>query len=413
MTSMSTSRPSAGIAIVVAGCFILAVAAGLRQMSGVFLLPITGDLDIGRQSFGLAIGVQNLVWGLSQPLAGYLSDRHGARPVAVFCALIYSAGLAASSVVSGSIGLALALGVMTGVGQAGTSYAVILGAVGKAVPEHRRSSVLGLTSAAGSLGMFVLVPVSQALVSSQGWRAAFLFLGAISFLGAVAALALGSKEVTAEDQHGPPPATSFLETLRPAFRNGGWWLLTTGFTVCGFQLAFIATYLPSALTDASMSAATGAQVLATIGFSNIIGTYIFGVVGRTRPKSRVLVFIYLARGAALLAFALLPKTTLTVYAFGAAIGLLWSATVPLSAGLVSDLFGHRNVAFLFALVYIGHQIGSFMGAWAGGIVYNAVGSYAPMWTATVVMSFVAAALHWPIRLPAKPTRTASQVGAHA
>jgi predicted MFS family arabinose efflux permease len=401
---MDPSAKYAGLATVIAGCTILALAAGLRQTSGVFLQPVTMDLNLSRQSFGLAVGIQNLVWGLSQPLAGYLADRYGAKPVALVCGLMYSAGLALSSAAAGSMWLAATLGVLIGFGQAGTSYAVILAAVGKAVAVERRSSVLGLASAAGSLGMFVLVPVTQGLVSSAGWRAAFLFLAGLSFLGVVAAFAIGrpgsDTNGIADRAAAGRTSSPFGETVKIAGRNGGWWLLTTGFAVCGFQLAFIATYLPSALTDASLSAATGARVLATIGFANIVGTYLFGVAGRTRPKNRLLACIYLARGAALLLFVLAPRTALSAYVFGATMGLLWSATVPLTAGLVSDLFGHRNVAFLFALVYIGHQIGSFVGAWVGGAVYSAAGSYEPVWVAAVLLSILSAALHWPIKLPA-------------
>jgi predicted MFS family arabinose efflux permease len=406
MTNAGTdsSAKYVGLATVIAGCTILALAAGLRQTSGVFLQPVTMDLNLSRQSFGLAVGVQNLVWGLSQPLAGYLADRYGARPIALVCGLMYSVGLALSSTAAGGMWLAATLGVLVGLGQAGTSYAVILAAVGKAVAAERRSSVLGLASAAGSLGMFVLVPIAQGLISSEGWRAALLFLAGLSFLGVLAAFAVGrpggvTNSIPDRAAAERMPASPFAETVKIARRNGGWWLLTTGFTVCGFQLAFIATYLPSALTDASLSAATGAQVLATIGFANIVGTYLFGVAGRTRPKNRLLACIYLARGAALLLFVLAPRTALSAYAFGATMGLLWSATVPLTAGLVSDLFGQRNVGFLFALVYVGHQIGSFVGAWIGGAIYSATGSYEPVWVAAVLLSVLAAALHWPIKLP--------------
>jgi predicted MFS family arabinose efflux permease len=331
------------------------------------------------------------------------------------CVLLYTLGLAATSVVTGSLGLTIFLGVIVGLGQAASSYAVILSAVGRAVPESRRSAVLGLTSAAGSLGMFALVPASPALIAAQGWRMAFLALAAVSFLSVVAAFALRTPgaDDDGEVEEAPSEAGSGLSlmgAIRPAIGSRSWWLLSVGFAVCGFQLAFIATYLPSALTDGSLSAATGAQVLATIGFANILGTYVFGIAGRIRSKSRLLAGIYLARGALLLAFILLPKTPLLVYSFGAAIGLPWSATVPLTAGLVSDFFGLKNVGLLFALVYVGHQFGSFIGAWAGGVVFAATESYNSMWTATALLSLVAAAIHWSIRRPDR-SEPIAQMGA--
>jgi predicted MFS family arabinose efflux permease len=376
--------------VLVIGSLVIALSMGVRQVSGLFLRPVAADLGLSREIFGIAVALQNLVWGLTQPIAGLFADRYGARPVVLVCGFLYAAGIAIAALSSNATMFVLGLGVLSGIGQSGTSFAVILATLGRASPRDKQSFALGLGSSAGSIGMFVLVPATSALLDLMDWRSALLVLAGL--LGAIPFLALRLKE-EARGTTAETGGASARIAVMAAGSDRDYWLLNIGFAVCGFQLAFIATYLPVILIDGGLGLASGAAVLAAIGIFNIGGTYLAGLAGGRFLKTRVLAAIYLARAAAIAVFLLVPLSTASAVIFGAAMGLLWTGTVPLTNALVSDLWGRRNLAFLFGLVYVGHQVGAFAGAWAAGLVFDRTGSFDLMWTATIVAALVAALIH--------------------
>jgi predicted MFS family arabinose efflux permease len=389
------------LVVLVCGSAVISISMGLRQVMGLFLTPITMDLGISREAFGFAVGLQSLMWGLTQPFAGLVADRHGARGVIAVTAMVYVAGLVLAGASSDALLLCTAIGVLAGIGQSGTGFAVVLGAVGRATPRESRSIVLGIASAAGSIGMFTFVPAAQALLGALDWRGALVVLAAVGLL--MLPLALGVRD-TAPRSH--VAALPFAVVLRQAARSPSYWMLNAGFAACGFQLAFVATFLPSMLSDAALPPMTAAWVLATIGLANIVGTYLCGLLGARFRKPSVLAAIYVARAAIMAAFLLTPLSVASALLFGAALGLIWAGTVPLSSGLVADIFGERHMGFLFGVVYVGHQLGSFLGAWIGGRIHDQTGSYDAVWIAAIVLGLVAALLHWPI-----DDRPAAQVAA--
>ena len=377
------------LSILICGSLVIAISMGVRQVSGLFLRPVAMDIGLSREAFGIAVALQNLVWGLSQPFTGLLADRHGARPVTMVCGALYLAGLALAAMAPNAIVFALGLGVRCGLGQSGTAFAVVLAVIGRAAPVERRSAALGLSSTAGSVGIFVLVPAASGLLDLVDWRTAMLILAALAGLTMPLALALNE---AATDQRAAP-ATPARTVIGAAGSDRDYWLLNLGFAVCGFQLAFIATYLPVILVDRGLPVATGAAVLAAIGAFNILGTYLAGLAGGRWLKTHVLAALYLARAAAIVAFLALPLSSSSAIAFGAVMGLLWTGTVPLTSGLVADLWGSRNLGFLFGVVYVGHQIGAFAGAWAAGLAFDRTGSFDVIWIAAIAAGVLAAICH--------------------
>lgn len=370
---------------------------GARQTFGLFLAPIVGDLSVTREAFGLAIAIQNLMWGVAQPFAGAVADKFGAGRVIVVGGLAYVAGLLLATVSTDPAGLYLSLGVLIGLGLSGTTFSVVLGAVGRAVTEEKRSMALGLATAGGSLGMFAFVPAGQAVLSSFGWIPAFATLAATAALMPMLAAGLAGRPGRQQAHHpSRTPDPSLRAALVQAGKHNGYWLLNAGFLVCGFQLAFIATHLPAFLTDQRISSMTAAFALALIGFFNIVGTYLWGVLGGRYRKKYLLSMLYLARSAVIALFLVLPISNFSVLTFGTAIGLLWLGTVPLTSGLVMQIFGPRYLGTLFGVVFLSHQIGSFLGAWIGGYVYDSTGSYDIVWLAGIALGIAAALLHWPI-----------------
>jgi predicted MFS family arabinose efflux permease len=384
-------RPSWPV-VVISGALVIALSMGVRQVSGLFLRPVAIDLGLSREAFGIAVALQNLVWGLTQPLAGLLADRYGARPVVLVGGLMYVAGLAVAALAPDAIVFALGLGVLGGLGQSGTAYAVVLAVIGRAAPATRRSLALGLGSTAGSIGMFVLVPATSALLDFFDWRGAMLVLSAL--VAGTALLAWPLKETgLAGAADGERAGVDAKMAAEAAAGDRDYWLLNLGFAVCGFQLAFIATYLPVILIDKGFDIATGAMVLAAIGACNILGTYLAGLAGGRWRKTRVLAALYVARAVVIAVFVLAPLSRVSVLAFGAAIGLLWTGTVPLTSGLVADLWGRRNLGFLFGIVYVGHQVGAFAGAWAAGLIFDRTGSFDLVWGAAIAAGLAAALCH--------------------
>jgi MFS family permease len=374
--------------IVACAALIMTLSMGVRQVSGLFLGPVVFELGLSREAFGIAVALQNLVWGLTQPIAGLIADRYGARPVVIAGAVLYAAGMALAATAHDSVAFTLGLGVLCGLGQSGTAFAVILAVIGRAAPSENRSAALGIGSAAGSVGMFVLVPATGALIELLAWRNAMMLLAALLAVMLVLGLALGRERAGAVEQQASGSAA-----IRAAGADRDYWLLNLGFAVCGFQLAFIATYLPTILVDRGLGLGTGAAVLAAIGAFNIVGTYLAGLAGGRWLKKEVLAALYLARAIAIGVFLLVPLSTTSAIAFGAIMGLLWTGSVPLTSGLVADLWGRRNLGFLFAIVYVGHQVGAFAGAWVAGLAYERTGSFDLAWIAAIAGGVIAALIH--------------------
>jgi predicted MFS family arabinose efflux permease len=378
--------------VLLCGALVIAVSMGVRQVSGLFLRPVSMDLGLSREAFGIAVALQNLVWGLTQPIAGLLADRYGARPVIIVCGLFYVAGMALAALAPNGFVFALGLGVLCGLGQSGTSFAVVLAIIGRAAPSEQRSAALGLGSTAGSVGMFVLVPATSALLDHLDWRTALMILAALLATMLLLALPLSERR-EANAAGGAPAGVPARAAAMMAGRDRDYWLLNLGFAVCGFQLAFIATYLPIILVDKGFGLSTGAAVLAAIGAFNILGTYLAGLAGGRWMKTHVLAALYLARAATIAIFLLTPLSSASAIAFGAVMGLLWTGTVPLTNGLVADLWGSRNLGFLFGIVYVGHQIGAFVGAWAAGLAFDRTGSFDLIWIAAIAAGVAAAVCH--------------------
>ncbi len=374
---------------------IVFIGMGIRQSFGIFLKPITEDLQLGRETFSLAIAIQNIIFGL--PLAGILADRLGPRWVISVGGVAYAAGLFLLSRATAAGGLYLWLGVVVGLALSSVSYVVILGAVGQVVPEGRRSTVFGLITAAGSLGMFAVVPLAEGLLSGFTWSRALVFLAAGT--GAIALLALVFPGRLAEDAAArplDPVSESLVRVLQRAGRSRSYWLLMAGFFVCGFHVAFIATHLPAFLSDRSVSPWASATALGLIGLANLFGSTIFGLLGDRYRKKYLLSGLYLGRAIVISAFLLLPLTDWTALLFGGAIGFLWLATVPLTSGIVAQRYGSRYLATLYGFIFFSHQVGAFLGVWLGGRVFDATGSYTPIWLAAIGLSVLAFLVHLPI-----------------
>ena len=381
--------------LALAGGMILAVSIGIRHAFGIFLQPVIVDLALTRTDFGLAIAAQNLIWGLAQPFAGMLADRHGSARTLVGAGLLYIAGLALTALSSSATGLYLSLGALVGLGLSGVTYTVVLSAVGRLVSAPRRSMAFGVVSACGSLGMFVATPTSQFFIDAVGWSGAMLILaGCATLVPLLAPLLQGSGE---EKPAMSEPAQSLRQTLERARLHSGYWLLNAGFLVCGFHVAFIATHLPAFLSDKAVSPLLAATALGLIGFFNVIGSWLAGLYGGRYRKKYLLSGLYLGRALVIALFMLAPLSDLSIMLFAAALGLLWLGTVPLTSGLVADVFGTRYSGTLFGIVFLSHQAGSFLGAWFGGYCFERTGSYSLAWQLAILLGIAAALLHWPIR----------------
>ncbi len=375
----------------ICGAAILALNMGTRQTFGLFLEPMTEEFGIGRGNFALAIAVQNLIWGLLTPFFGVLADRYGTGRCLVFGGVVYVCGLLIMALGDSVFALHLGGGVLVGFAVAACGFPMVLSAVARAVPPERRSVALGLTSAGGSVGQFLLLPFTQITMGWFGWVGALLVLAALSALIVPLAAALAGKP--AADSSG---GLTLGAAVSEARRHRGYQLLNGGFFVCGFHVAFIATHLPAYINTFGLDPIVGASALGVIGFFNIIGGLLAGYLGGRYRKKYLLSGIYLARVGTIFLFMIAPKTELAVWVFSASFGLLWLSTVPLTSGLVGDIFGARYLATLFGIVMLSHQMGSFFGAWLGGISYDMTGSYDAVWIVAIVLGLMAAALHWPI-----------------
>ena len=380
--------------VIVAGVLCLILAMGIRQSFGIFLTPIAIDLQVGRQAFGMAIALQNLLWGLAQPFSGAIADKFGAARVMIAGGLVYAIGVGLAAFATDPLALNVTLGGLVGLALAGTTYGTVLGAVGRVVPPEKRSLAFGACTAAGSFGMFAVVPGAQGLLDAFGWRDAFIVL-AIS-ISLLVPLAFGFRESDRLIAAGYGGQT-IMTALGEARTHSGYWLLNAGFFVCGFHVAFVATHLPAYLADHGLSPSVSAWSLAMIGLFNIFGSYLFGALGGRYRQKWVLASIYLARAVVIGLFLLMPLSGASAIAFGAGIGFLWLGTVPLTSGLVARVFGVRYLSMLYGVVFASHQVGAFFGAWGGGWAYDVLGSYDLIWLASIGLALFAAAVHIPIR----------------
>ncbi|ELV7517214.1 MFS transporter [Photobacterium damselae] len=378
------------------GIGILIISLGIRQSFGIFMMPISDTFHTGREFFSLAIALQNLLFGLFQPFVGMAADRFGARRIIIVGAIAYGAGLYLTSLAATPSVLYLTIGALIGLGLSATSYVIILGAVARVVPAEHTAKAFGLTTAAGSFGMFAVIPGAQALLRNFDWQTAMQIFAVICCVMIAFAGFIKSQKATSDAPSQVDDSQTLSEALQEAFRNRNYWLIHTGFFVCGFQVMFIATHLPSYLGDKGLPGNTAAMALAYVGVFNIFGSYFWGLMGDRFDKRYVMSSLYLMRTVIIAAFVTFPVTVNTASIFGAAIGFCWLGTVPLTSGLVRQIFGARYLSTLYGLVFFTHQVGSFLGAWVGGRIFDYYHSYTPIWWTTVVMALIAALLHLPI-----------------
>ena len=391
MTGKTTISP---MTVLACGAIILAIALGIRHGFGLFLQPMSFDNGWGREVFSFAIAIQNIVWGIAQPFTGSIADRFGAGRAILVGAIFYVAGLLLMAVSSTPGMLTLSAGFLIGFGLSGTTFSIVFGAVTRALPPEKRSMGMGIAGAVGSFGQFVVLPGAMTLISGFGWAIALVALGGLAALMVPLATALFEKHAVARQ----PSDITVREALEEAFRHRGFWLLSFGYFVCGFQVIFIGLHLPAFLVDRGMAPEAGMMVLALIGLFNIAGSFLAGYLGGRIPKPALLAFIYAARGVAIAAFAfLLPISATTAYTFGIAMGFLWLATVPLTNGVVAVVFGVRNMAMLGGIAFLFHQVGAFLGGWLGGYLFDRTGSYDAVWAICIGLSVVATALNLPIK----------------
>ncbi len=391
--------------VLLCGALIVTLSMGIRHGFGLWLQPITKARDWSRESFALALAVQNLSWGLVGIFAGMLADRFGALRVLVGGALLYALGLWGMASSNTPTAFALTTGVLIGAAQAGTTYAVIYGVIGRNVAPERRSWAMGVAAAAGSFGQFLMVPVEGWLITTLGWQQALLALAASVLLIVPLAWGLHERRAHAGVVHGEQ---SIVQALREALRYPSFQLLMAGYFVCGFQVVFIGVHMPSYLKDHGLSPQVASYALALIGLFNVFGTYAAGALGQRLAKRHILAFIYIARSVAISVFLLVPLTPASVYVFAATMGLLWLSTVPPTNAAVAQIFGVAHLSMLGGFVFFSHQIGSFMGVWLGGLLYDRTGSYDIVWWIAIALGVAAALLNLPVneqpirRAPASP-----------
>lgn len=384
------------LVILVAGTIVVILSFGTRTSFGIFMVPISDDLGWGRGIFGFALALQNLIWGVSQPFAGAIADRWGAGRLIAACGAMYVIGTLIMAGATTPLGMTVGAGIVVGIALSGTGFAVILSVIARSVPEEKRSLYLGLGAAGGSSGQLVMLPVAHGLLANMDWASALLILAAVSAIMVPLAAALVSDPGKAAGISEAAARQSIGDAIREAGGHRGYWLLNAGFFVCGFHVMFIATHLPAFITDAGMDPVYGTIALTLVGLANVIGSWGSGVLGGRYSKRYLLSFIYFARAAVFLVFILLPVTETTILVFSFSLGLLWLSTVPLTSGLVAQIFGPRYMATLFGIVFFSHQVGSFLGAWLGGYFYDLTGTYEVVWWLSVGLGVFSGLVHWPI-----------------
>ena len=381
--------------VIACAAFIVTLAMGVRQSFGLFLPQMSVDIGISRSDFGLAMALQNLLFGLVQPFVGALADKHGAGRVVLGGALLYALGLIGAAFATDAIGLHISFGLLIGMAQSATTFVVVLGAVGRVVSPEKRSSAFGIVTAGGSLGQFLVVPLASMLLRDIGYHETlWIMAGLVALCGllaiGVAGRTDGGSDLMVEVEQ------SAREALREAAVHRGFWLLNAGFFVCGFHIAFIATHLPAYLDDKGLGIEIGAQVLALVGLLNILGSYVFGRAGDVLRQKYVLSGLYVARSVVIALFLFLPLTHASALVFAGAMGFLWLGTVPLTSGIVGRVFGIRYLSMLYGIVFLSHQLGSFFGAYTAGLIFDATGSYNIAWGFSIALGLFAGLVHLPI-----------------
>ena len=373
-------------------CILLAINFGFRSSLGLFLKPVSETFGYGREVFAFSLALQNLLWGLSQPVAGAFADKFGTSRVVIVGTIFYSLGLYITATADNFIGLHLGAGILIGMGISGTGLGVVLPAMARMVAPEKRALALGVGTAAGSAGQFVFIPVAREFLVAYGWQTALILmaLGALSMILFSPVFRGDSKvNVTIDNE----PKQNLKEALNEASKHIHYWLLIAGFFVCGFQLAFITVHMPSYLADKGFDSSVAAISLSIIGLCNIIGSLVSGHLSGIYSKKWILTYIYAARSIVIVLFLLIPISTFTIYAFSFATGLLWLATVPPTSGLVAQMFGLRFMGTLYGIVFLNHQIGSFTGVWLGGYLFDTTGSYNQVWWWAAIIAAVTALIH--------------------
>ena len=393
-------RPASGtwrtpLVIIVCGCAIALLSFGPRSSLGFFVQPMGREFAWGRDVFGLAIALQNLLWGLGQPIAGAIADRFGLLRVMIVGALLYAAGLLLMRYSTSSLSLDISAGVLIGFGLSGSSFNLVLAAFSKLLPPEKRGIALGAGTAAGSFGQFLFAPFGVALIDNFGWQTALVVFSALMLLILPLSLALATPPAATKDV-GPADQQSFRTALAEAFGHRSYVLLVLGFFTCGFQLAFITIHLPAYLADRGIPATTGGWVVAAIGLFNIVGSLSVGWLQNFFPKRYLLSVIYFSRALATVAFISFPVTPFSAIAFGAVSGLLWLSSVPPTSALVALMFGTRWFSTLYGFAFVSHQVGGFLGVWLGGVVFEQFGSYTPIWWLSVLFGVLSALINLPI-----------------
>ncbi|MCO5109561.1 MAG: MFS transporter [Burkholderiaceae bacterium] len=381
--------------VLACGAAIVTLSMGIRHGFGLWLQPITQEMGWTRQSFALAIAIQNLSWGLIGIFVGMVADRFGAFRVLVGGAVLYALGLAGMALSPTQTLFALTTGVLIGAAQAGTTYAVIYGVLGRQIAPEKRSWAMGVAAAAGSFGQFLMVPVEGFLIASLGWQTALLALALMVLL--IAPLAYGLREPGFQGTAPAQREQSIRQALAEAVRTPSFLLLTAGYFVCGFQVVFIGVHMPSYLKDQGLSPQVASFSLALIGLFNVFGTYISGTLGQRMPRRHILAFIYFARAVVITIFLWVPLSPASVYVFSAVMGALWLSTVPPTNATIAQIFGVQHLSMLGGLVFFSHQIGSFMGVWLGGYLYDSTGSYDIVWYIAIALGVLAGLVNLPIR----------------
>jgi MFS family permease len=382
--------------VLVAGAFIVTLSMGIRHGFGLWLQPITAQHGWTRESFAFAIAIQNIAWGFFGIFAGMVADKFGAFRVIIAGAVLYALGLAGMALSTTPMMFMLTTGVLIGAAQAGTTYAVIYGVIGRQIDPAKRSWAMGVAAAAGSFGQFLMVPVEGFLISNFGWKEALLYLTAATVL--IVPLAYFLREPGFGGASGAAPRDQTIwQALKEAFKYPSFQLLMAGYFVCGFQVVFIGVHMPSYLKDKGLSPQVASYALALIGLFNVFGTYIAGSLGQKMPKKWILSFIYLARAVAISIFLIAPLTPWSVYIFASVMGLLWLSTVPPTNATVAQIFGVAHLSMLGGFVFFSHQIGSFMGVWLGGLLYDKTGSYDIVWYIAIALGIFAALVNLPVR----------------
>jgi len=379
--------------VLLCGAMIVTLSMGIRHGFGLWLQPITMDRGWTRETFAFALAIQNLSWGIAGPFAGMLADRYGAFRVLIIGSLFYAGGLVLMALATSGLAFTGSAGLVLGLAQSGTTYAVVYGVIGRNVAPEKRSWAMGVAAAAGSFGQFLMVPLENWLIGSFGWQNALFLLGCLAL--AIVPLAIGLKEPAAAK------ATGFQQSIGSALREAlsypSFLLLMAGYFVCGFQVVFIGVHMPSYLKDHGLTPNVATTALALIGLFNVVGTYAAGSLGERMPKKYILSTIYALRAVVIVVFISVPLTPMSVYVFASTMGVLWLSTVPPTNAVIAQIFGVQYMSMLGGFVFLSHQVGSFLGVWLGGRLYDATGSYDVVWWIAAALGVFAAIVNLPVR----------------